>query len=418
MTFTPGGPSYGPPAQPNPAPSNSGEGSKDLGFFLLVGAAALGVITFLLGFASFFEIGGGDSTFGVPAISANAFEAGIYGVGLLLLGGLLAGVSVVPKQNYVGAAAAASVAGFLTVLAEALTSDGSLKIGAIAILVLGFVQVVVSVVALLFATGIVKAPEPKAAAPQGFGGGQQGYGPAAQQQAFGQGQQSQVPGQQQIQSQGYGPANQQAAAYGQAQQQQSYGQPQSPYGQSAYGQQPYGQQGYGQQQYGQPAYGQQQYPGYTAPGTPAFGQSQGSSASQGQQSSQDQTAAQGASGSTESDSTGPFGAYPVSGEQSPYQQAYGQQQYPGYTSPTGQSSAGQSGAGQNAGDTTGSTAQDSSAGSAAPTAQFQAGSSSFGSAQHAAPSYGRSQPEASPFERPLEYGDQTSESDSKKTDDK
>ena len=47
MTFTPQGPSFGPPNQPA-----AGGGTKNLGFILLIAVAALGLINFLLGFCA------------------------------------------------------------------------------------------------------------------------------------------------------------------------------------------------------------------------------------------------------------------------------------------------------------------------------------------------------------------------------
>ena len=92
MTFTPGGPSYGPPAQPT-----AGGEPKGLGFFLLIGVAVLGVLNLLLGFAPYATL---------ARESVNSFEANTDGLGLLFLGGLLAAVSLLPKQSYAGAAAA------------------------------------------------------------------------------------------------------------------------------------------------------------------------------------------------------------------------------------------------------------------------------------------------------------------------
>ncbi|MFZ2174074.1 MAG: DUF5336 domain-containing protein [Rhodococcus sp. (in: high G+C Gram-positive bacteria)] len=308
MTFTPGGPSYGPPAQPT-----AGGESKGLGFFLLVGVAVLGLANLLLGFAPYVTL---------VRDSLNSYEAGSHGIGLLFLGGLLAAVSLLPKQSYAGAAAAASVAGIILALLIFFNFDADGGWGAILILILGFVQAVLAVAALLFEEGILKQPAPRQTGPAGYG--QQGPGP----QGYGQGPQQ------------YG----QPLQYGQSQQ---YGQPQQ-YGQS---------QGYGQQQpYGQPSQGQQGYGQQQQPyGQPSQGQP-----SQGQQ-------AYGQPPSHDAPTT-----------------SYQQPQYPGYGQPSGQS-------------------------------QYPTGPSgtSYGAAQHAAPSYG-SQQDSSPMERTLEYGEQSS-SDTRET---
>ncbi|WAM16693.1 DUF5336 domain-containing protein [Rhodococcus sp. JS3073] len=236
MTFTPGGPSYGPPAQPT-----AGGESKGLGFFLLIGVAVLGVLNLLLGFAPYATL---------ARESVNSFEANTDGLGLLFLGGLLAAASLLPKQSYAGAAAAASVAGWVVALFVFLNVDADSGWGAILILVLGFIQSAVAVAAVLFDIGLLKQPAPKPAAAAGFG--QPGQAP----QGYGQGA-----------PQGYGQGPQ-----------QSYGQPPQGYGQSApqgYGQPSQSQSGYGQQNqpgYGQQGYGQQGQPSQSQPG---YGQGYG-----------------------------------------------------------------------------------------------------------------------------------------------
>ncbi|WP_435590425.1 DUF5336 domain-containing protein [Nocardia sp. bgisy118] len=272
MSYPTGGSGYNTPATPS-APSlgqtgsgastgasASGSDAKGLPFFLVVGVAALGVINFLLGFLPFSveEVERSGAT--ITGDSYNAFTpfGATAALGLLLLGGMLAGVSVLPKQNWKGAAAAASAAGFLTLLFQTISLPDPLatEFGAWVLIFLALVQTGVAIAAVLFEAGVIKPPAPKPAPAQGGFGGQAqgGYG----QQQFGQGgqygQQSQpsqpVYGQQPGQSYGQ-------AGYGtgpQYQQQQPYGQSQP--SQPAYGQQP-------GQTYGQPSYGQQ--PGYGAP---------------------------------------------------------------------------------------------------------------------------------------------------------
>ncbi|MET8425316.1 DUF5336 domain-containing protein [Nocardia sp. NPDC004860] len=298
MSYPTGGSGYNAPqptpssafgygSQPAGAPA-AGSGTspvagKGLPFFLAVGVAALGVINFLLGFAPYIgtkavDIGntrvGGDTSFSLFESTGSAAL-----VTILLIAGLLAGLSLLPKQSgNTGIVAAASFGAFLGILFGSfdLGDSVTLKWGGWVILFLSFVQAVVAVLALLFELGIVKAPEPKPAAPQG-GYGQQppqpfsSTGPQYQQQAFGQ-------------QPGYGqqPSFGQPAGYGQQPQQPPYGQPagygQQPAGygtgsQPTYGQQPpsYGQQpaqpGYGQQS----PYGTPQQPAGSADATQHFG---------------------------------------------------------------------------------------------------------------------------------------------------
>ncbi|BDU08583.1 DUF5336 domain-containing protein [Nocardia cyriacigeorgica] len=299
MSYPTGGSGYNAPAptpsaSPNPGQSPAGAGTesgaaaKGLPFFLTIGVAALGVITFLLGFLPFM---GPDGDFRGEADSLNAFVSGNTALlALALLGGALAGLSLLPKQNWTGVAAAVSVTAFLGVLFQSFSFPEGTKaeFGVWVLLFFVFVQAAIAVAVVLFEAGIIKLPEPRPAAQQAQAGyGQQpGYG----QQQYGQQQQGGY-GQQQF---GQGQPGQGGFGGGQYPSQPSYSQP----GQQQYGQQP-GQQQYGQQQ---PSYGQQQS-GYGA------GQQQSPYAG-GQQQSPSEGATQ------------QFG-----GQQQQYgQQQYGQQQ--------------------------------------------------------------------------------------------
>ncbi|NMN96558.1 DUF5336 domain-containing protein [Antrihabitans stalactiti] len=247
MSNPTGGPGYGSPAQQQP-PST---GTKDLPFFLTAGVAGLGVLNFLLGFLP--VSGYGD-------ITANFFESTLFPVvSLLLFGGVLAGLSLLPKQDWKGVAAAASVVAFITLLFVALAVDGEKKSGIWIVLFLSFVQAAVAVAVVLFDAGIIKPPAPRPAQQFQGGYGQQGYG-----------QQGYAP------QQGYGPGQQQ---FGQ-QPPQGQGYP-GPQGGSNFGGQPPQQQGFGS------GYGGPQGPGGPAGPTqqfspPSGGQSYGSAQNFGQ----------------------------------------------------------------------------------------------------------------------------------------
>ncbi|MGW0245567.1 DUF5336 domain-containing protein [Nocardia goodfellowii] len=305
MSYPTGGSGYNTPATPS-APSNpgqpassgnsgasaSGADGKGLPFFLLIGVAALGALNFLLGFLPYAS---------VMDEGVSGFQIGLAGpLGLLLFSGLLAGLSLLPEQNWKAVSAAAAVAGFLGVAVQAFSLPNGLEsgIGAWVLLFLGLVQAALAAAVVLFAMGIVKPPAPKpAAAQQGYGSPQGGYG----QQAFGgQSQPGQPYGQQSFGAQpgqsGYGSSTggqyQQQPAYGQQPGQPSYGQQSQPgQQQAAYGQPPsYGQQpGYGAPQQGSP-YGQTAQPrpddsatqhfaspqaGQQYGGTPSYGQQPG-----------------------------------------------------------------------------------------------------------------------------------------------
>ncbi|WP_040792136.1 DUF5336 domain-containing protein [Nocardia paucivorans] len=276
MSYPTGGSGYNQPAQNPSVPSNpvqaapggaagasaTGAGGKGLPFFLTIGAAAVGVINFLLGFLSYV---GRDVPSGYSSdSSANIFEFEPAFPGFVLIAALLAGLSLLPKQNWIGASAAVAAGSFFTALFQMFSFPDGVKteIGFWLVLLLTLVQAGLAIAVLLFQTGILSEPAARPASPTGFG--QQQYGQQAQQ--YGQQAQQQY-GQQQ-----YGQQAQQAQqGYGQQQYgqqpQQGYGQqPYAQQGQQQYGQQP--QQGYGQQPYaqqGQQQYGQQPQQGYGQP---------------------------------------------------------------------------------------------------------------------------------------------------------
>ncbi|WP_137723487.1 DUF5336 domain-containing protein [Prescottella subtropica] len=213
MTY-PEGAAFG---QPAPAPATPA--AKGLSFFLGLGVLAVGVVVFLLGFAPYVE---NSSSVGYGfSFTMNAFESvGALPVAFLLTGGLLAGVSLLPKQNQHATAAVASVVGLVVsfVVMLSLSGGGSLAVGGIVILILAFVQAVAAVLLFLVDAEVLKMPQGRPTTTH--------VHPAA----YGH-------------PQGYAPP-----------QQQGYGAPQG------YPQQPYGQQsqGYPQQSYGQAP----QTPGY------------------------------------------------------------------------------------------------------------------------------------------------------------
>jgi hypothetical protein len=149
-----GGPAFGqPPAAPNP-----------LGALGIPGLLTLAVL--VLSLVSYFcSFGGG------PGIE----------VMVLLAGGLLAGLALLPKApNTLPFATVLSVVGGLAVLDAVINaSGGGLPTTFILILVFGMLQAIASVVALLLEYGMIKlAPRP--AVPHNAGGyqqqGQGGYG--------------------------------------------------------------------------------------------------------------------------------------------------------------------------------------------------------------------------------------------------
>ncbi len=289
MSYPSGGSGYNEPAPtPSSAPSFPsrlggaagfpGSNAEGLPLYLTAGVLVLGVVNFVFGFFSYVTQNSQDVGMGVhtPEVTRSffAYPGGAALVTLLLIGGLLAGVSLLPKQSWTGASAAVSVAGFLGVLCVSLSlPDGfSAAWGTWVVIFLAFVQAIAAVAAVLLESDIVTVPEPKPAAPQAPP--QQGYGAPVGYGSYGQpaqyGQQGQAaqaqPAAQPQPAQAAAQQPGQPAAYGQYGQ-QSYGQGQP--AQTPYGQYPqYGQQGQqGQGQYGQQGYGQYgAQPGYGAQG--------------------------------------------------------------------------------------------------------------------------------------------------------
>ncbi|MGO4203268.1 DUF5336 domain-containing protein [Rhodococcus sp. TAF43] len=262
MTYTDGGSGFGQPSQPPAA-----NGTKSLSFYLGIAVLALGVVNFLLGFAPYLK-NSTSSRYGLE-FSANAFESdGTLPLSFLLLGGLLAGLTLLPKQSYAGPAAATSLVGFLVsfVLMLNIPTGGSLAGGGVMILILAFIQAVIATAVFLFGAGLVKQPQGRPTRthvhPAAYGH-PQGYPGQAPQQGYG------VPGGQQGYAQGYP----QQPTYGQAGQpqpgypQQGYAQPQQSQPTAGYGQFQAGQQPYQAQQPTQHI-PQQQTPEHEAPSAP------------------------------------------------------------------------------------------------------------------------------------------------------
>jgi hypothetical protein len=214
MTFPSGGPGYpqqgggqqppGPPSsgfpaqQPPPshqAPSGAAGLPQNLPLLLALVVAVFGLVQYFLGFSDNADVG--------------------LGTTFLLAGGLLAGMHALPKgPKTLPFAALFSVLGALDVLDSLVgmqTTPGIVTV----ILILGILQMIVAVGALLIEYDVVKPPAPKPAASPYTGQ----YGQPGQQQYGQPGQ----PGQQYGQPQpGHGPVSQ-------------AGEPSAPFSQGQYG---------------------------------------------------------------------------------------------------------------------------------------------------------------------------------------
>jgi len=174
----PGPPSSGFPSQQTPphahqAPSGGSGLPQNLPLLLALVVAGLGVVQYFLGFSDNGDVGLG----------------GVF----LLGGGLLAAMQLLPKgPKTLPFAALFSVLGALGVLDTLIgmqTSPGIVTV----ILILGILQMLVAVGALLIEQGVIKPPSPKPAAPS-YGGQYGQPGQPSQQQYGQQGQQFGQPG--------------------------------------------------------------------------------------------------------------------------------------------------------------------------------------------------------------------------------
>jgi Family of unknown function (DUF5336) len=194
MTFPSGGPGYpqqgGAPYQPAPGtgsfpqspqpPQPSATKPPDFGLIAALSVTGLGLVNYFLSFSS-------------DAAPFNDV------VSYLLVGGLLAAVTLLPKApKTLPFAAIFSLLGGLVALSTIVRASGSIPTIVIVILILGILQMAVAVGAVLLEFGVLKPPAPKPAVPQNPYGQQ--FGQAGQQQPqygqqhqFGQQPQQQPP---------------------------------------------------------------------------------------------------------------------------------------------------------------------------------------------------------------------------------
>lgn len=170
MTYPPGSPGYPPTQQPTtqfaaptqqfgklPEPASAAptaEGPSKLPVYLTAAVAALGFAVYLSSYAPQF------------AASADFFTPTLLDLGVVasLLGGLIAGVGLIPKQRTVPALVAVlSVLGFLLTIAVVLTAPQGVEIkyGLYLIIAFSVVQASIAVAVLLFDAGVITPPVPK-----------------------------------------------------------------------------------------------------------------------------------------------------------------------------------------------------------------------------------------------------------------
>ena len=288
-------------------PAGASAQSKVVPLLLPLAVAVLGAVNFLLGLTPFVNI-----TFGSQvALTSFDFGFAVVPLAFLLFGGVSAALSLLPGQDLRAVAVAASGVGFVTSLFQLfhLPEDTGIAWGGVTILVLGFLQFALALVALLFGLGILVS------------------GRSGERSSFGSTQ-----GAGQYQGFGTGPGTGQPQGSGAP---QGYGSPQG-YGPQGYGQ-PYGaQQGVtgGQSQFGAPHPGHQAYPGQQTSGEYSGAQQYSGSQQYGgsqqypgaqQYGGQQYSGAQQFPGSQQFPGAQQYGG----GAQYPGAQQYGGQQYTG-----------------------------------------------------------------------------------------
>jgi hypothetical protein len=188
MTYPPGNPGYPPAQSPGsygaPAASSfakSEDAESKLKQYLTIGVVALGLVAYLLNFGDLFSVPDeGKEILGF-------LNGEVKGIAAVLLAGLLAGVSLLPKKNYLGVVAAVSVFGALQVILSVVHTPKEVSITweLWLIIAAAVIQAGVSVGALLLDVGVITAPAPRPKYDQYYGqyGGYYGQQQAPYQQS-------------------------------------------------------------------------------------------------------------------------------------------------------------------------------------------------------------------------------------------
>lgn len=176
MTYSTGGQGYPLPQQhggytPPPNAPAQPAGPSKLPTYLLGAVVVLGLVGYLLSFGPVY----GDSDY--SQIRSASFTVN-FAVAALVFAGLLAAVGLLPKQDrsYTGLLGVIAVTGFLLAILELINNADAAGWALIVIVIVGGLQALAAIGALLLDAGVVAAPTPRLQQehyPQ-YGGG--GYG--------------------------------------------------------------------------------------------------------------------------------------------------------------------------------------------------------------------------------------------------
>jgi hypothetical protein len=188
MTYPPGNPGYPPAQSPGsygaPAASSFAkpEGAdSNLKYYLTIGVVVLGLVAYLLSFGDLFSVPDeGKEILGL-------LNGQVKGIGAVLLAALLAGVSLLPKKNYLGVVVAVSVFGTLELILSVVHTPKEVSITweLWLIVAAAVIQAGVAISALLLDEGVITAPAPRPKYDQYYGqyGGYYGQQQAPYQQS-------------------------------------------------------------------------------------------------------------------------------------------------------------------------------------------------------------------------------------------
>ncbi|MBJ7401267.1 DUF5336 domain-containing protein [Mycolicibacterium sp.] len=166
MTYPPTNSGYPVPQQPGgygapAAPSYSAPAHNKMPMYLTVGVVVLGLAAYLASFGPLLSINTDVGPFGGAEFTASGLS---YWTVAALVAALLAAVGLLPAaKNHFAVIAVAAVLGVLLVLGQAINRPNGFSIGWALWLVVAFtlLQAIAAVAALLFESGVLKAPAPR-----------------------------------------------------------------------------------------------------------------------------------------------------------------------------------------------------------------------------------------------------------------
>ena len=168
MTYPPGSPGYPPAQQPTtqfaaptqqfgklPDAAPAAEGPSKLPMYLTAAVTALGLAVYVSNYGPRFEVSGSEF------FTTTLLDLGVVAS---LLGALIAGVGLVPRQKAAPALVAVlSVLGFLLAISIVLAAPRGVNVqwGLYLVIAFSVVQAIVAVAVLLFDAGVITPPAPR-----------------------------------------------------------------------------------------------------------------------------------------------------------------------------------------------------------------------------------------------------------------